>query len=135
MRARRTLDIYGVNLHLATTERDWKWLRRHLPYVKEMPDSAGHSHFAVWEPNNDGLPLPVLALWIRDELNEDPAELIDTCAHEAAHAAGQILSWIGHDFRGDGGVDEPHAYLVGWLTKWLWENASQPRNRADNTHN
>lgn len=38
-------------------------------------------------------------------------------------ASAQILVWTGHDVRGDGGTDEPSAYLSGWLTRWLWETA------------
>lgn len=49
---------------------------------------------------------------------DDIDDLVETCSHESAHAANQILEYIGHDHRG---TDEPHAYLTGWLTRWVWE--------------
>jgi len=127
--ARHTLDIYGVDLHLATTEREWKKLRKRLAYITEQPDSAGHTHFAIWHPNNGDPATPVVTFWIRP--HTDPAELVNTCAHEAVHAASQILTWTGHDIRGDEGTDEPHAYLTGWLTHWLWTHTTPALTTED----
>ena len=45
----------------------------------------------------------------------DTAELVDTCAHEATHAALAI-----HKHAGATPDGEPLAYLTGWLTAWLW---------------
>ena len=117
------LDIYGVELSLATNKRQWSILRRRLSFVsKKAPQSVGLSHFACWEPKA-GIPVPVLVFWIDlAALAGDAAALVDTCAHEASHGANQILGWIGHDIRG---TDEPHAYLTGWLTRWIWEACSQ----------
>lgn len=123
--ARHTLDIYGVDLHLATTEREWKNLRRRLSYLDTLPDSAGLTHFAIWEPNDGGRSTPVVAFWIRGGVAGDLLDLVATCAHEATHAASHILTWTGHDIRGDRGGDEPMAYLVGWLTQWLWTNTKE----------
>ena len=120
--ATHTLDIYGVDLHLATTKREWNKLRKRLTYLEGVPDSAGLTHFATWEPTDRTHAIPVVTFWIRDEVTSDSLQLIETCAHEAAHAATHILGWVGHDVRGDDGKDEPSAYLAGWLTRWIWVN-------------
>ena len=121
--ATHTLDVYGVELHLATTEPEWRRLRKRVKYLEDVPDSAGLTHFAVWMPNDGGVSIPVVAFWIRDAVAKNPAELIQTCGHEASHASNYILGWTGHDVRGNDGKDEPSAYLTGWLTWWLWEHA------------
>jgi hypothetical protein len=82
------LDIYGVDVHLATSRRDWSTLRRRFDFLE------------------------------RDDTDR---YLVGTCAHEASHAAGRILASIGHTVDE---TDEPHAYLVEWLARWLWEHCS-----------
>ena len=126
MLSHHRLDIYGVELHLATTRREWATLRRRLDFLDKTPSSNGISCFAVWEPKRGcGVRQPHLAFWLDAEaLTTDMPEFVETMAHEAAHGAGQILHWTGHDFRGENGSDEPHAYLVGWLTRWMWEQVA-----------
>ena len=119
--AHHTLDIYGVELHLATTKRDWSTLRRKLTFLNKTPESAGLAHFALWEPKPPGISVPHVAFWIDCAAHSDSLELVDTCAHEAAHGANHILEHIGTDIRGS---NEPHAYLVGWLTRWLVERCT-----------
>jgi hypothetical protein len=114
-----THDIYGAELHLATTRRDWTTLRRKLDFLdKGSPEAAGFAQFATFHPKGGGIVIPHLVLFIDVKAHKTQLDLIDTCAHEASHAAGQLLEHIGHDHRG---TDEPHAYLVGWLTRWLVE--------------
>jgi len=117
------LDIYGVHLYLATTPDAWKKLRRRVNYLGDVPESLGLTTFATWHPDDGSAPTPILTIWI-DLEHHDPIDLVETAAHEASHAAGQILHWLGHDYRGAGGTDEPHAYLVGWLTRWIFEGCS-----------
>lgn len=113
------LDIYGADLHLATDRRQWATLRRRLAFLdKEAPKSAGISQFATWHPKGPGLTQPVLVFWVDLANHPDTLDLVDTVAHEASHAASQLLDWVGHDVKG---TDEPHAYLVGWLARWLWQ--------------
>lgn len=117
------LDVYDVELHLATNRRDWSTLRRRLPFLdKGAPESAGMSQLATWHPKKRGLPQPIVVLWVDLANHLTSSELVDTLAHEASHAAGQILDRVGHEVKG---VDEPHAYLVGWLTRWLWDNVDR----------
>lgn len=111
------LDVYDAHLHRATDRRQWSTLRRELDFLeKKAPGSAGFSQFATWEPRGGGLTEPHLVLWINVKQHTTEIDLIDTAAHEATHAAGQLLEHVGHQIRG---TDEPHAYLVGWLTRWL----------------
>jgi hypothetical protein len=120
--AHHSLDVYGVELHLATTRREWAALRRRYDFMAAKPESAGLVSFAVWTPKGSGRHVPHAAVWIDDTFHADDLDLIDTCAHEASHVANHILDYIGHEIRG---TDEPHAYLIGWLTRWLWENVGR----------
>lgn len=110
------LDIYGVHLHLATNQRDWSTLRRKHKWLAKKPNSSGLAHFATLPPKKPGPVIPHLALWVDMSRCKDPLELVEICSHEASHGAAQILDWIGHEVRGS---DEPSAYLVGWLTRWM----------------
>lgn len=116
-----TLDVYGAELYCATTKREWAAMRRKMTWLDKTPESAGLASFAIWKPKGPGLAVPTLVLWIDAEAHTDPAELVDTCAHEASHAVSQLMEYIGHT---PVGTDEPSAYLVGWLAKWLWVQAS-----------
>lgn len=112
------LDIYGAELHLATDKRQWATLRRRLTFLGAAPESAGLSQFAVFEPNNGGVHVPHIVLWIDKAAHKTTLDVIDTCAHEANHAVGQLFEHIGHEAKG---TDEPSAYFAGWLTRWLCE--------------
>jgi hypothetical protein len=113
---RHTLDIYGTELYLVTTKRDWATLRRRLTFLEEPPRAAGQATFALWEPKGSGVTESHLVVWIDPSANDEDMDLIETAAHEATHGVQQIFEWIGHDVKG---VDEPSAYLIGWLTRWI----------------
>lgn len=127
--ASHTLDIYGVELHLATTRREWKKLRKRLSFLHKDPAAVALTQFARWEPIDGGRSIPILAFWISPIISDDERFLVETCAHEASHAASIILTNALHDVRGgDGnGVDEPTAYLTGWIAGWLYENTKDKR--------
>lgn len=110
------LDIYGVDVFLATSRRDWATLRRRFDFLRKE-EADNHFGFTVFATMNGGK--RYLIFWMDPEL--DGGHLVDTCAHEASHAAGRILGCIGHTVPD---TDEPHAYLVGWLARWLWEHCS-----------
>ena len=111
------LDIYNVHLHAVTTRKAWAKLRKDMPHLDENP-GLGHTHLFEWIPNDGTLPERHVALYIDVKAHrDDHAELINTCAHEATHAAGMILDQIKARYDGN---SEPFAYLVGWLTAWLW---------------
>ncbi len=117
------LDIYDVDLHLATSRRQWASLRRRLTFLDQAaPESLGFAHFAVWHPRGAGRAQPVSVFYIPVDKHASIEDLVNTCSHEASHGAGQILDWIGYDITG---VSEPHAYLVGWLTTWLWRHTQE----------
>jgi len=116
--AHHTVDVYGAEVYCATNARQWAWLRRRFDFVEDLPTSAGQAQFAVWEPNS-GLSVPHLILWVDVAKHHGEGELIDSCAHEASHAASELFNHIGHT---PTGTDEPTAYFVGWLTRWIWEH-------------
>lgn len=114
---RHTLDIYGTELYLATNRRDWATLRRRLNFL-DKAESAGLACFATWVPKDGSVTTSHLALWIDKAAHKTDLDLIETASHEAAHGVAQIFDWIGHEVRGS---DEPSAYFVGWLTRWIIE--------------
>lgn len=113
------LDVYDADIWLATNERQWRALGKITPVAEgDPPDAAGNAAFATFHPNDGGPTAPVIVLWLDLASLHEPADLVNTCAHEASHAAGHLLEHIGQDHHGS---NEAHAYLVGWLTQWLWE--------------
>ncbi len=113
------LDVYDACLHLAPDRKAWARLRRDHDILAEEPGAQGRTTFAVWQPDEPGHSEPHLFVFIDvATCANKPADLVNICAHEATHAAGQLLSHLGH--KELNGSDEPHAYLVGWLTEWLW---------------
>lgn len=119
--AHHTLDIYDVEVYLPKTRKAWKRLRKSVSFIGEYPRSAGLSTFAV--KNSKRRPsCGHLVLWLDLKKLSTP-ELVNTIAHEAAHGTGAILDWAGVNV--NGGDNEAHAYLVGWLSQWMWENVNQ----------
>lgn len=115
------LDIYGTALFLATTKKQWRALRKQVTFLdKTAPEAAGQVSSAVWTPNKHGAAIHTVVIWVDTKNHTEPGELIDTCAHEASHAAGRIADHIGHNVPA---TDEPHAYLCGWIARWIWEHA------------
>lgn len=122
MNRHHVLDAYGCHLHVATDRRGWATLRRRLPGLVDgpAPESAGWTRFATWQPKS-GITVPVVVVYINAAQHTEPVDLIDTAAHEAAHVVSALMEHIGHSISG---VDEPSAYLTGWVTAWLWEAAA-----------
>ena len=120
------LDIYDTHLHLATNRRAWATLRRRYPgLVEEAPDSMGWCRMATFHPKGGAASQLHLVLYINLAQHQDGLdELVNTCAHEATHAALSLQDHIGHDPRGS--ADEPTAYLAGWITGWIWRNLPDP---------
>lgn len=116
--AHTSIEVYGAELYLVTNRRAWSTLRRQLPHMELEPsaDSAGSSTFAIDMRRGVGLPVANLVVWLDLKRLEDPLDLVEIVAHEATHGASQILDYIGHDVRG---IDEPHAYLVGFIARWI----------------
>ena len=114
---RHQLDIYGVTLYVTTSERGWKKIQARCPFDDINPAAAGWSSVGQFIPDDGGPGETSAAVYING-LQPD-TERIDTCAHEAAHIAVEIMDRISSPTTG-----EPFAYLVGWLTRWLWEHTS-----------
>lgn len=52
------------------------------------------------------------------------ADLVNTCSHEATHAAMFICSRIGQDIDKDD-VNEFLAYLIGWITECMYKTVTK----------
>jgi hypothetical protein len=131
--ATHVLDVYGVELHLATTVREWKKLRKRVSFLQRDPAAVGLTQFARWEPADGGRSTPIVAFWISQHIDDDLRFLVETCAHEANHAASLILTNALHDVRGDDGIDEPTAYLAGWIAGWLFHHCAPVGDRRGGT--
>ena len=102
------LDVYPVDLYLASNRRAYGHLRRkHKQLVPA--DSAGLTQII----EDEG----VVVIYVDKSL--DTVTLLEVVAHEAAHAALFIFELIGQE---PVPAHEPFAYLTGWLTKWAWTN-------------
>lgn len=114
----RTLDIYDAELYLATDLQQWRNLRRSVDALDldKIPGANGLTDLQV-EQTNDGRNVPHIPVFIDVAALTDPALLVNTCAHEAAHVSGLLLDHLGQE----AGNSEAHAYLVGWVAAWLWQ--------------
>lgn len=105
------LDIYGTRLHLATTPGQWRRLCRQ--YEQLDPDMAqGNGCSSLF--GEDGV--VHLAFYVSRRLAT--GKRIEVAGHEAAHGAGLLFEDIEAKYDA---LSEPFAWLVGWLTRWLWE--------------
>lgn len=110
------LDIYDHELHLAATHKAWERLCQDIDSLDPEPNAWGYTSSDV-DGKTDTFHV---SIYIGPEpVKAGDAALVNTIAHEAAHAAGMIHRHIGAKIRG---VDESHAYLVGWISGWIWDN-------------
>jgi hypothetical protein len=105
VRRHTTIDLYGVDVWLVTTVRDFERLCSDLSDVPQPHPWECVPEFHV-----------VIALDVAS-FTEEPHAALRITAHEATHAAGFIFEYIGEEWKPD---SETFAYLVGWLTEWCW---------------
>lgn len=109
------LDVYGTELHAAFGSRAWAALRRRNPDLPRF-SGLGLTHDSLEAATG------VQHVWVLIDLAQpvhaDPGQRADTVAHEASHVAAAIFARNGIPIGSP--VDEPFAYLVGWVAGWLW---------------
>ena len=120
-RREHLLDIYGVRVHLATTARQVAALNRRFEgTLDDLDPAAMGATSSVLDTSTEGRNGFHVVIYVdADRHAGDPGRLIDTIAHESCHAAGMILAHLGAllDPR-----EEHVAYLLGWLSGWVWDN-------------
>jgi hypothetical protein len=104
------LDIYDVQLHAATTKRQWNNLRRTHHQIPKLGRVCAYTTFF-----GDGK-RGILVFYLDARMKPD--RLVQFAAHEATHGAGLLFDEMAATYNGE---SEPFAWLVGWLTRWLWE--------------
>lgn len=120
------LDIYDAVLHLVSTVAQYERVCTELA----GPDGGWRPWHSVGQvqtfhsgDGTDGLPEfhVVICMDGRVLTHEDTqlGDRIRLSAHEATHAAGLILDHAGQEYDG---VSEAQAYLVAWLTEWIWQH-------------
>lgn len=115
--ASHLLDIYSIWLHVESTPAKWKALAKKEGLSLNKPDGSlgfvNHSKIV-----HKGM-IHHISVYIDGKSHKDnDIALVETCAHEATHAALTILSIVGQTIRDD---DEHVAYLTGWITQWLYQ--------------
>lgn len=112
---RTRIGLYNTAVWFPESAAQWRRLSRKLASMDpDLPDCAGRTVFATGRLAGDSA-VAHLVFHVDPATAASLADLADTCAHEASHGAADIMDWIGHE---DGG--EPLAYLVGYLTGWLF---------------
>lgn len=126
MRRHHRLEAWDVDVYVVDTHRDRaRVITDAGGLVEEASEwtSAGQVQTLHQGDGSDGVPefhaIICIDRRVLDHETTTPAEQIKLCAHEADHAAGLILDYCGQPYDG---ASEAHAYLVGWLTSWVWQN-------------
>lgn len=114
------LDIYDVGLHLATAPEQIDTIRERVGCGDDalsLDNAAGifGAVTTVWDTQARQTHV-VIFINVKHKRHRDKHELVNTVAHEASHAAANILDDIGV---ADG---EAEAYLVGWIAGWIHKN-------------
>jgi hypothetical protein len=109
---------YNIELHLATSMKSWRKLRRTLPELA-IPKNPGGGGATVWTADRRGaidVGHACVFIDVAEYRKMGPLRVGATCAHEAAHVAVFLHEHFNTTVEG-----EPFAYLVDWLFTWLWE--------------
>jgi hypothetical protein len=115
---------------MAFTEEAWKRQAKLSGVDREI--SKGHlgvSYFAIWRPGKRRMPEPAVFIYVNVAAHgTNRLDLLNTCAHEATHAAVDLFGYIGEkNLEG-----EPFAYLVAEITEILWKHARKEARRGRN---
>lgn len=112
---KKKLDIYPVTIGIMTNEQEYVKFTAQNKVLLDLP------------PEREGAPpaatttyLPaqyLIVVWLDTDI-EDALTRVMIAAHEAAHVADYIFDLIGES---TDDVDEPYAYLVGYVTRLLME--------------
>ena len=106
------LDIYDVDLYLVTSKSEWKALRQTT--LPDMPKFDVDHQAACMTLASDDDDLKMIFYFRNTDIN--------TVAHEAYHGAGLILDHITQEYDGS---SEAAAWLVGWLSEWIWSHTER----------
>lgn len=115
------LDIYGAWLHVATDTKSYRAMRKRLPSLDKDPEAHGAVSITLHTGEN-GKVTPHLSVWLDLAATEDHADLVNLISHEATHVAVALLDHIGQGYDSDS--SEALAYLVGFVSEWLWQTAA-----------
>lgn len=110
------LDIYGVWIHLARTRAEWRKLAKSEHLKLDKPTGIGLTQECLRRPGDLHYPVFIDV----DKLGA--RGLVELCAHEATHMAAMFLDSADAQYDG---TSEPFAYLVGWVSGWLWKGCTE----------
>lgn len=108
--ARHELGVWPATLWCAASKAQLRKVSKAL----DLPGGLEAEHAGrTWSVTGSG----GLQIVVYVDVKGSPSrlDLIDTCAHEASHAADGVFEYVEEDRPGA----ESRAYLVGWLTRQL----------------
>lgn len=118
---RHEIDLFGATIHTATNLKQWAKIRSEVDSIAEDPGGLGYTSFDLFE-TDAGHCIPHISIFINLAAHDgDQLLLINTCAHEATHAAALLLDHI--EERG-ALLSETLCYLTGAITATLWSHAT-----------
>lgn len=123
---RKYKSLYPLAVHIGMFS-DWDIAKKKYYFYDKIDDTYDHNFI---EPDRVASPedsygcvyivedkksgdRAILALFNEDYIDENPAQLINTIAHESVHIADYTWLYIGGGAANE--VNEPYAYLVGWI--------------------
>lgn len=110
----KQLDIYGVWLHITTDRKGWTRLCKRIDSLDKEPIGLGYTSRDVEDDGNIHISMYIDAA----KHVGNPQGLVEILAHEAAHAAGMLLDFLGQEYDGQ---SEAFAYLVGFIAATAWD--------------
>lgn len=112
------IEPYHIDLHLATSMKSWRRLRKQLPEltVPKRPGGGGATIWTADRRQSVHVGHALVLIDVKGYRRRERFALERTCVHEAAHVAVFMHEHINTSVSG-----EPFAYLVDWLAGWLME--------------
>lgn len=118
------IEPWGYELHAAYTPEQWAHAAKTFG-LEDDPGSQGRTDHFTHNPTDPAIPqTQVWLVWINAAQDQYPAARANVIAHEATHVAMMLLEHVGTRHLND----ETTAYLIGWITQWLWENFPETEN-------
>lgn len=124
------IDVYDVHLYVAANLKQWKAIRkRGATFIQKHPEAQGRSSFAVWTPNDGGLPQRVLVVYVDAALiGDDLPELSSRTSPTKPNTPPAKSSTT--SATPTPAPTNPSAYLTGHIARLLWDQAQATKEAA-----
>lgn len=106
------VPLFMSALWVASDKKQWRVLRESFKDLAKKPKGMG---VTCERGDEDGWHV---IIYVAQGKHDNEIDLIDTVAHEANHAASDILKQVGEKKR----TREVEAYLTGWIAGEVWRH-------------